>query len=151
VIFQAHLPGKALVIVKPFISIRYANAMWKPKEFEIWMFKWPDLIWSFECISPATRESVSKLEPWRKLKTLLFYRAKGTYTVVEYRKWIEPRLTLWRERVGIRGVTLIPGFVANLLAIAYSFVAKGNTKMMRIDLKLSRYFFGNWFNAPRRS
>ena len=47
VIFQQPLPGNALVISEPLISARYGNASWLGKYFEIWMFKWPNLVWSF--------------------------------------------------------------------------------------------------------
>jgi abequosyltransferase len=151
VIFQAPLPGKALIIAQPLISIRYANAMWKPREFEIWMFKWPDLLWSFDRLSPSAREAVSLREPWRKLRTLLSYRAKGAYSLTEYRKWLEPRLTSGDGRAGIRGIAMIPGFVANLIALVYWLRPSRSSKLMRVDLLKSRYFFGNWFNARHRS
>jgi abequosyltransferase len=150
VIFQAPLPGKVLVIARPFIAIRYGNAMWKPKEFEIWMFKWPGLVWSFDCVGPAAREAVIKRDPWRKLKTLFYYRAKGMYTVKEYRMWLAPSLTSWKDRVRIGGIALIPGFLANMFALIYTFRPNLNTNMMRIDLFQSRYYFGNWFNARHR-
>ena len=44
VIFQAPIPGRILVVARTLISIRYGNALWRAKEFEIWMFKWPDLL-----------------------------------------------------------------------------------------------------------
>ncbi len=150
VIFQRPLSGASLVIARPLIAIRYGNALWKPKEFEVWMFKLPDLVWSFDCLSPATRETVSQREPWRKLKTLFFYRAKGTYSLNEYRKWVEPRLRSTRERIGTRGITLVPGFIANLMALLYCLRPNRNSNMMRIDLAKSRYYFGNWFNARNR-
>jgi abequosyltransferase len=150
VVFQAPLPSDVLVIAQPFISIRYANAMWKPREFEIWMFKWPRLLWSFECLSPAARDAVSRQEPWRKLKTLFFYRAKGTYSIAEYRKLLAPRLGSTAQRLGVFSIALIPGFMANLLALLYCLRPHRSSKMMRIDLMKSRYYFGNWFDAKRK-
>jgi abequosyltransferase len=151
VIFQAPLPGKILVVARTLVSIRYGNAMWRSKEFEIWMFKWPDLLWSFDSISPAARAAVTKVDPWRRLKTLLIYRAKGSYSVNEYRRWIEPRLASLRERIGPRSVAAIPGFAANMAALVYSLIPRPGAKMFRIDMKKSRYYFGNWFNAKDRS
>jgi abequosyltransferase len=150
VVFQAPLPGKVLIIARPLISIRWGNALWRPKEFEIWMFKWPRLLWSFDWLHPSSREAVCRIEPWRNLKMLLLFRAKGTYSATEYRKWIEPRLTSLRERFGARVITLIPGIVANLVALIYTFRPNRNTNMARIDLMNSRYYFGNWFNASRK-
>jgi glycosyltransferase involved in cell wall biosynthesis len=149
VIFQAPVPGTVLVIARPLILVRWGNALWKPKEFEIWMFKWPDLIWSFECLSPQAREAVCIREPWKRLRTLLYYRAKGTYSAHEYRKWLRPKVASSRERLGARAVALVPGFVANLIALLYTFRPGQRSKMARLDVMKSRYYFGNWFNAKR--
>ena len=45
VIFQAPLPGDALVLSRPLVAVRNANVSWASRSFEIWMFKWPGLIW----------------------------------------------------------------------------------------------------------
>jgi abequosyltransferase len=150
VIFQARLPGRVLIIARPFISIRYGNAMWKPREFEIWMFKWTNLLWSFDCLSQSARSAVCRPEPWRRFRTLLYYRAKGTYSLIEYRKWLEPRLTSTRERIFARAIAVFPGFVANLLALLYCLRPHRNSQMMRIDMQKSRFYFANWFNARHR-
>lgn len=86
VIFQRPLPADAVVIAKPFIAIRYGVATWRSKEFEIWMFLWPRLVWSLDNISPAARRSVSPRETWKEAARLLFYRAKGSYGIAEYRR-----------------------------------------------------------------
>lgn len=152
VIFQRPLPGRALAIARPLISIRYGNAMWKSKEFEIWMFKWPALLWSFDGVSASARQAICKMEPWRKLTTLVYYRARGSYSVTEYRRWIEPRLTSLRDRIGPRSVALIPGFVANVIALVYFAVFPNRSDgMIRIDMMSSPYYVGNWFNAKPRS
>lgn len=151
VIFQSPLRGKVSVIAHPFIQIRYANALWKPKEFEIWMFKWPNLLWSFDSLSETSRAAVSPRDPWRKWTTLLFFRAKGTYSTSEYRSFLKPRLTTRRERIRARGAALVPGFIANLIALLYSLRPTQASRMIRIDVMKSRYFFGNWFNARNRT
>jgi hypothetical protein len=51
VIFQAPLPGTALVISKAMISIRYGMAQWTARGFDIWMFQFPELVWSIPGIS----------------------------------------------------------------------------------------------------
>ena len=67
--------------------------------------------------------------------------------MTEYRKWIAPRLTSFTERMGACFIALIPGFVANLVFLLYTFGPIQNSRMARIDLMKSRYYFGNWFNA----
>jgi len=45
VIFQSPPIKRIRVIEKPLITIRYSNAMWTARSFDIWMLKWPNLIW----------------------------------------------------------------------------------------------------------
>ena len=95
VIFQAPLPGKAILLSTPFISIRYGNAQWISRNFEIWMYKWPRLIWSLRGIAPIVKQSIIPREPWRKPLILLTKRATRTYSLTEFRKF------LLKERMGL--------------------------------------------------
>jgi hypothetical protein len=56
VIFQRPMPEKILILADPLISIRYGNAKWQPQQFEIWMLKWPALLWSFDTVSTERKE-----------------------------------------------------------------------------------------------
>lgn len=93
VIFQSPAIEKVTVIIEPMITIRFGNAMWTPRGFEIWMFKWPNLIWSFSEYTDAAKAIVSPREPWRRLKLLAYYRAIGGYGVAEYQKFFSERVT----------------------------------------------------------
>jgi glycosyltransferase involved in cell wall biosynthesis len=84
VIFQKPLAEPVLIVTEPYICIRYGNGQWKPRSFEIWMFKWPKLIWSFDNISDQAKRHVTQKEPWRNLRILLLERGKGTYTIQHY-------------------------------------------------------------------
>src|SRR6185437_11482964 len=120
------------------------------REFEIWMFKYPALIWSFEFVSTEAKAIVAPREPWRKLTRLLLYRAKGAYTRAEYVKWIRPQLRSIGERVRVGGVLLVPGSIANLLAHLYFAVAPKSrgmsVGMTLLDLKSSPHYFRNFLN-----
>ena len=61
VIFQAPLPGPALVIAEPYITIRFGNAQWTSRALEIWMFKWPNLI----CHLRIFQNSQGKIIKWK--------------------------------------------------------------------------------------
>jgi abequosyltransferase len=143
VIFQETLPMKALLIASPLISIRYGNAMWRPKEFEIWMFKWPNLVWSLPTLSDKTKGRVCKKEPWRSLKTLALYRAKGTYSLVEYRRWIRPRQASVTAGLPAALVAVLPGALANALGLLYYLVGGRQHGMGMLDMKKSRFYRGN--------
>ena len=87
VIFQKPLPGPALVIAEPYIIIRFGNGQWTPRSFDIWMFKWPKLVWSFKDISNEAKLSVTRREPWRNFRKLIIQRSEGGYNLRSYRKY----------------------------------------------------------------
>lgn len=86
VIFQKSMPESALIIAEPHISIRYGNGQWTPRHFDIWMFKWPKLVWSFDTISNWAKQCIVRKEPWRRLRTLIMQRGRGAYTAQHYHK-----------------------------------------------------------------
>jgi abequosyltransferase len=137
VIFQSPLPDDTLVIAKPLISLRYGNhATWLGKFFEVWMFKWPNLIWSFADYPDSVKFQVCPKEPWRKIRTLLLFRAKGFYTLNGYFEWLEPRLESSWTRAVSKAIAYLPGRVANLLGVAYYsvFYHRPDRLLVLIDL-----------------
>ena len=90
VIFQEPLPAPTLIIAKPYITIRYGNAQWTSRSFEIWMLKWPNLLCSFANISEQTRKEYKLTNSWLGMQKLIFFRAKGSYSLKELSLW-------WRE------------------------------------------------------
>ena len=93
VIFQSPPIEKVMVIAEPLITIRYGNAMWTARGFEIWMFKWPQLIWSFNDYSDNAKAIAYPKEPWRKIRLLAMYCALGVYGLAEYRTFLSGRVT----------------------------------------------------------
>ena len=144
VIFQAPLPGNTLALGDPLISIRYGNAQWRPKKFEIWMFRRPDLIRSLTAISDAVKAKCFHLELWRSPQHLLAFRAKGSYGLTEYRRWIRPLQPSTWDRIKAIAVACVPGVVANLTGLLYCALARRNVATHLHDLKASRYYFANW-------
>jgi glycosyltransferase involved in cell wall biosynthesis len=114
VIFQSPLPGTILALATPWIVIRYGNAQWSARSFPIWMFMWPDLVWSFSSVSDPAKAQVTRREPWRRWRTLAAWRAKGAYSLAEYREHLRPRCPRFRSRLPLLLVALLP---AGLLAI----------------------------------
>lgn len=84
VIFQPPVLGRAIIIARPLIRIRYGNAMWSARGFEIWIDKWPRLVWSFDQFSDKVKRAVTPRDPASSLKVLLHYRALGAYGLAEY-------------------------------------------------------------------
>ena len=87
VIFQKPLPGPALIIAEPYVIIRFGNGQWTSRSFDIWMFKWPKLVWSFKDISDGAKRSVTRRDPWRNFKKLIIQRSEGGYNVKSYHKY----------------------------------------------------------------
>jgi len=98
VIFQKLLPGPSVIIAEPYISIRYGNGQWKSRGFEIWMIKWPKLVWSFEHISGNAKRSITRQYPWQNLAILLYERGIGAYSIQHYRVYLSefPVSKLWK-------------------------------------------------------
>lgn len=86
VIFQEALPAPAFVIAEPYIISRWGNAQWTQRSFNIWMFKWPGLVWSFKNISAEAKLRVTPKEPWRSLKKLYIERDEGRYDLRIFRQ-----------------------------------------------------------------
>jgi glycosyltransferase involved in cell wall biosynthesis len=150
VIFQSRLPGRVLVLAQPRIAIRYGNAKWQPQQFEIWMLKWPALLWSFHGISDAAKRAVTSPRRWLELDRMLFYRAQGAYSLAEYQAWIRPRAVSVVEKLVAVLTACVPRVLANSIAVAGCLALRGrsspgrvSTEMVLLDLKSSRYYIGN--------
>ncbi|BBO99918.1 glycosyltransferase family 2 protein [Sulfuriferula nivalis] len=137
VIFQTPPIANVRVIAEPLIVIRYGNAMWTPRSFEIWMFKWPKLIWSFPDFSDAVKRKVCRREPWRSAKALFHNRALGAYSVAEFRKFW-PNETSKVERVIAYVLSVFPASVANFIMVFYFAILVKPAPMALHDLLCSR-------------
>ena len=123
VVFQAPI-ANAILLGEPLIQIRFGNAMWSARGFEIWMFKWPELIWSFPGFSDCAKAKVTAREPWRAPRKLLGFRANGSYGLDEYRKFFASRkIGAWR--LGLLGFAALPGRVANTTAMMILLAMRG--------------------------
>jgi len=138
VIFQSALPGTSLVIAEPLISIRYGNATWSARSFEIWMIKFPMVIWSFPHFSDEAKRRVYPKEPWKKWERLLRYRASGHYSFKEYKNLVKPMTRSNLHRLLALTIARTPGVAVNIVTIiAAAFYGK---KILMIDLKDSPFY-----------
>jgi abequosyltransferase len=139
VIFQNLLPGKVLVIVQPWISIRLGNAEWANLGFEIWMFKWPELINSFSNFSDKSKLSVCRPKPWKRLHTLIYFRSIGAYSITEYSKWLEQRLSSPWHRFIARMIAKIPFKIANGFMRLYAKIRRNKILMYHLTNSRNSY------------
>jgi abequosyltransferase len=142
IIFQEALPAKTLALAEPLITIRYGNASWLRAYFEIWMFKWPNLIWSLPSFPDAVKARVCAQEPWRSPKRLLLFRAKGSYTKKEYVELLRPQLKSRWARAVSKACALFPGRVANFISVIHRLIFRPPSHLLDlIDLANSPFCF----------
>ena len=137
VIFQSPPIANVKVIAKPQIIIRYGNAMWTSRGFEIWMFKWPGLVWSFPDFSDAVKRKVCRREPWRSAKALFHNRALGAFTVAEFGKFWQGDVGKV-ERLIAYVLSIFPASLANLIMVTYFSLLSRPARMAVHDLLYSR-------------
>lgn len=119
VIFQAAMPGDMRVIAEPLIGGRIGNISWSEKSFEIWMFRWPTLVWSMPLFSDASKLRITPKEPWRSLKVLGVARGDGSYTLTNYRRWIAPLPATALQKLAYQIIARLPVCVVWLAVFAY--------------------------------
>ncbi len=137
VIFQRPALGRVRIVADPQIRIRWGNAMWTPRGFEIWMFKWPGLIWSFDGYSEKARAAVCPREPWRNLRMLGLHRALSGYSSTEYRAYLAGGGSAL-SRLGARAVALVPRALANWLASLHCLLFAPGARRELYDLAHGR-------------
>lgn len=139
VIFQSPAIRRIKVLGESLVMIRAGNAMWRPRSFEIWAFKWPALIWSFEGYGDDAKRRVTPREPWGQPVWIFAFRAMGAYSLEEYKKYFSNR------KVGPRRIVLflaaaLPGRLANFLNVLLLLVTGRCGDDVIYDLiKCSRY------------
>ncbi|WP_323000941.1 glycosyltransferase family 2 protein [Denitromonas sp.] len=108
VIFDEPIKEAMLVTADPLVSIRFGNAQWTSRAFEIWMINWPGLIWSFSSISDVSKSAICLREPWRSLSTLLFIRALGMYSKREYQLFVSGQSRSPARKLVSRLIAAVP-------------------------------------------
>ena len=134
-IFQSPADLDAVVVSRPLIRLRYGNALWTDRAFMIWMFHWPELIWSLP-LEEAAKRAVIPREPWTQWSRLLLYRARGIFNRAQYRLLRERKKLSWPTRAVASCITWIPGGLLNLLGLAVLFLAGRRRSLAFVDLRL---------------
>jgi len=139
VVFQSPLPSSALVIAEPNIKIRYGNAQWSKRAFEIGMFKWTALLDSFEHLSLKVKQKYNMSNPWRRLSAFIIFRAKGEYTFTEYSKWVTlKKPSLW-WKILVFFIAVTPSACLNLVILAYLKIMKKEKNILIFDLENNKH------------
>jgi len=136
VIFQSPLPDPALVVATPYITIRYGNAQWWTRAFEVLFFKWPALLQSFESIPEDIRY---KHQTRITMRTIAIFRAKGAFTLKSIKKLyaMKDYGLIWK--FGALVIAVIPGYVLNMFIMAYYKVLSNASPWTLYDIENSKY------------
>jgi abequosyltransferase len=150
IVFQQPLRATSLLLYEPLIAIRYGNATWTGSAFKIWMLLWPRLVWKMASISDIAKASVTALEPWRSTSMLMWQRAKGTYTPVQYRDFLAVLPMSKIMRMKLQLISVVPGTLAAVLALIAVQVSHKPRKYLIEELRLSPYCQGSWIKRLMR-
>ena len=136
-IFQQPLPRGARVVAEPLVRIRYGRAAWSSRTFEIWMFKWPRIVWGLPLRDEA-KAAVTPREPWRHTGRLVNMKAQHSYSLDVYRKWLAPLPMNPLTRLKVASLAALPGPVFAGLLGAVLLVRPRERAMMLYELGRSR-------------
>ena len=137
VLFQLPAPALVKCVAQPLVQIRYGNAQWTARAFEIWMFKWPSLIWSFGHFSEKARCQVSCRHPGTSLRTLVWYRGLGAWDAAQLsHDGIAPRERVFHALAPL--VSRLPVRPLNAALAVYCAISRhGDSAMKLYDLAQS--------------
>lgn len=128
VIFQKPFTGNTIVVKEPLIAVRRGNVSWSSRSFELWLFKWPQLIWSFSSLDDSAKESVTHREPWKSLLVLMRFRGSHCYSASEYSRWIKDSDCSSGFKSSAKVIALLPTSLLSPLLVFYLTVFKKESK-----------------------
>lgn len=137
VIFDELIKENLLVIADPLVALRYGNAQWSNRAFQIWMINWPELVWSFSTIEDETKRSLVPKEPWRKLNKLFRLRVFGQYSIKEYQLFLDEKLSSKREQLLAKIIARMPRSLLFLPAYVCFFSMGSRGSLDLSDLRSS--------------
>lgn len=126
VLFQDPALARVRVLADPLVRIRWGNAMWTPRAFEVWMFKWPAIVWALPSLPDALKARVCPREPWRNLRMLGLHRARGSFSAQEYRSIAARGGPAFRAAA--RAIAAVPRPLASALAALYCLAIARNAR-----------------------
>jgi glycosyltransferase involved in cell wall biosynthesis len=121
VIFQKQLPKKAIILSQPLITIRLGNEQWTSRSFEIWLFKWPMLLNSFDLINNDLKSPYSLKPSFRRFRNVIIQRSKGAYVLNDYYKWFKNSILPFPWKVLMYIISITPIFLCKFLISSFLF------------------------------
>lgn len=120
VIFSQALPGPALVIADPLVSLRMENQSTLSKDFDIWYVSWPKVVESLALSNEAKAGAIDETRAELTLVQLCVHRAARQYSIFQYKQYIRPfLLSSPVRRWGALLVSVLPKAVCYWVAVIY--------------------------------
>ena len=136
VILGSTLIKNILFLHTPALQYRGGNVSWSARSFEIWNYKWPELIWSFDRISVETKKTVVVAKPWMRALTLLKSRAVGEYNSEIYKNNFSFVKMGW-FKIHSFLISRLPVASLNILLVLYCLIFKKNNHFTIYNLMVS--------------
>lgn len=149
VLFQAPLPSDSVIVAQPCIVLRMGNAKtFSSKIAELVWDKWPSILES-SSLTPLSRDAVPSAQPWRDTREMLRLRAVGVYSLDEYYRWVQPRLSGAQRWKAIL-IALAPATIVNALSVVYYSVAPFHPRGLWLqELSMSPWNLKNRISSLR--
>jgi len=90
VIFQSDFSKQMLIISNPFIKIRLGNSQWYGRAFKIWIYNWPNLIWSFSQFPDSSKLKIIPKYPTDQFFKLAYFKALGVFSILDFKLFPNP-------------------------------------------------------------
>lgn len=135
VIFNEPIKGEILVIANSLVVLRYGNALWTKRAFQIWMFNWPQLIWSFPTIADEFKQRIVAKEPWRHPTELLLLRVFGAYSSTEYQSYLRQQTYTVSQRGLAKLIARLPRVPLCMAIYSYFYFKGRGVELVLYDLK----------------
>jgi len=150
VIFQKPFEGRVRLLAEPLIRIRYGNAQWSRRAFDIWMRKWPELIWSFPHLPAEAKHKVVSQDPRTILFELVSMKVRGCFGIHEYRTRLgDARLGTVRRTVAM-AIAAIPEVPFNAAMCLLAALLPGFPTLQQ-ELHSSPYYYRRpWLHSQDR-
>ncbi len=135
-ILEAPLPGSAVILTPPAISIQYGVAHWEPRAVKVWTAQWPAVI----------RDSVKTPKDWgsfysaslpRQIFALLGFQARNLLSRSAVQN-AYPEETSRAKRFAFNLVTRCPQVLAGFLVLSAARIARTDDRLLRFDIRRSR-------------
>ncbi len=151
VIFQSPLPANTAYVAEPLIVIRFGNASWTARSFDIWMLQWPRLIWGFPQYSDTAKRAITRKEPYRSKAVMIMTRAQdGLDRAIYKNKW-RPLLNRRFDQLMAQLIVGIPAPLLNFGVLTAFKLLRPQHKLMQVNLTTSKAYYRNALGLSQKS